>query len=222
MSSRDRRGERPQIPHDQLPDYQLASQRLREANFDAAQLMITLVLFAAEPSVGDYVSRKLRAVVAIMKMALQTCERISSGCGARNVQVEYLLTPPCDCRGKTTSPFSYEREDEETATPVLDASWDRELGVLLFVTESVALCLANSVHLSTDATQGPLASLMALYKILVRQQQHVAVMGSSTRVDFTVAKHCVFCGRVPSRPPQDDSLLSEVQLRGTVRRETGD
>ncbi len=36
MSSRYRRAEPPQIPQGQLPDYERASERLREANFDRA------------------------------------------------------------------------------------------------------------------------------------------------------------------------------------------
>jgi len=98
MSSGNHRGERPQIPQDQLPNYQRASERLRE-HFDAAQLVITLAYIATDPELANYVCRKLRAVVVVMKMALQACERIASGdLGPRQVRLQYIVNPACDCR----------------------------------------------------------------------------------------------------------------------------
>lgn len=199
MSSRNPRGECPQIPQDQLPDYERASKRLREANFDAAQLVITLAYIAPHPGLAEYACRKLRAVVVVMKMALQTCEQISSGdWGPRNVRIEYILTPPCDCQGKMRPAVSHQREDEDTPAPVKDPTWGTEVEALLLITQTAALGLANSVHLSAEAARRPLACLMALYKVVVRQQQHVAVMGSSTHVEFIVSERCIYCGRIPS------------------------
>ncbi len=199
MSSGDGRGQRPQIPQDLLPDYQKASERLRQANFDAAQLVITLASVAADPGLGDYVCRKLRAVVTVMKMALQACERISGGdWGPRNVRVQFRVIPPCDCQGARRAAASRGREEEES--PVTDPTWGREVEALLSITQTAAIGLANSVHLSAEAARGPLACLMALRKIVVRQQQHVAARGSSTHVEVLVPERCPYCGQIPSVP----------------------
>jgi len=198
MSSRYRRAERPQIPQGQLPDYERASERLREANFDAAQLVITLAYIAPDPELAAYVCRKLRAVVLVMKMALQACERIASGdLGVRKVRVQYTVTPACDCRDRM-GPAVSRGQGEEMPKPLTDPTWGREVEALLMTTQAVALGLTNSVPLSAEAARGPLACLMAFYKIVVRQQQHVAVMGSSTHVEYIVSQRCIYCGQIPS------------------------
>jgi len=206
MSSRDHRGERPQIPEDQLPNYERAIERLREANFDAAQLVITLANVATDSGLADYVCRKLRAVLVVMKMALQVCERISSGdFGPRNVRVEYIFTPPCDCQDSSMGrAVSDGTEEEDTPSPVMDPTWGREVEVLLMITQSAALGLTSSERLSAEAARLPLACLMALYKIVVRQQQHAAVMGSSIEVEFILSKQCVYCGQIPPRCKPSD------------------
>lgn len=199
MSSGNHQGERPQIPQDQLPNYQRASERLRETNFDAAQLVITLAYIATDFELAAYVCRKLRAVVLVMKMALQACERIASGdLGPRKVRVEYTITPACDCRARTGPAVSRGQEAEDTPKPLTDLTWGREVDALLMITQAAALGLTNSVPLSAEAARGSLACLMALYKIVVRQQQHLAVMGSSTHVEYIVRERCIYCGQIPS------------------------
>ena len=66
------------------------------------------------------------------------------------------------------------------------------------ITQTAALGLTNSISLSAEAARGALACLMALYKVVVRQQQHVALMGSSTHVEWIVPERCIYCGQIPS------------------------
>jgi hypothetical protein len=183
----------PEIPEHYRPDYQRASESLRQTNFDAAQLVIALVRMHEDAEQCRCLCQKLRATVLLMKLFVEACERITTGgCELQRVRVEYIFIAPHECDGRA----ELEPEPEGESMGEIDETWAREVDALLRATQTGVRCLTDSSSLPAKAGGGPLACLNSLYGILVRQRWHIAVMGvTPTKVDWIDATQCPSCGR---------------------------
>ncbi len=192
LRSRDRQT-RSRIPRDQLRDYQLASESLRRANFDAAQLVIALAHMHAEAEQCSSLCRKLGATILQMKLWVETCEMMPVGGFDRpHVQVQFRVIPPHDCEGKK----ELEHEPEGEAIAEVDPAWGREVDALLRTTATGVRCLTGSATLSAKAAGRVLVCLSSLSRVLVRQRLHVAARSSMPpKVNFQYARECPDCGQ---------------------------
>ncbi len=216
MRSRDRQT-RPHIHQDQLPDYEFASESLRRANFDAAQLVIALVHMHADAQQCRYLSGALRALVGQMKSLVDACERIvSDGSESRVSRVEFVAVPPAPCKSCVNTPVTdsegtaeagqphQEQEHEEEKEDLADPSWEKEVEVLLRLSRRAMQWVTESAALGTRSAGELIQCLSSLTKVLSRQQRLVRLMGNTpTQSAFRFDPYCPRCGEVwvdPSAP----------------------
>ena len=210
-------GGRPEIREDQLHDYQLTSERLRQINFDAAQLVIALARMYTDAEQYRCLCQNLRASVLQMKLCVEACEAMAGGgFDPPNVRVEYVLVPRHECGGRTGAGKCAEDEKESAPTFELDPTWSAEVDALMRLTRMAVNWLGGSAASSERTVQAPLACLGALSRVLARQRRHVSAMSiSSTEVTWEEAQTCPNCGLELSGSTWTDSQHCGANLSST-------
>ena len=196
----------PRLSRDQIKAYQQTTARLRQAHFDAAQLVIALVRMHADPEQARWLCCKLEAVVVSMNFLIRDCEQIAGHDFEPSCpRVEFIVHAPCGCRARTEEPKVCD-EGDSSAVPVADPGWSRELEALLVATETAIHYLGEATGFSAHSTRSALASLAKLWKMLLRERQHLNMMEMTPpKPAWLVEQRCVSCGRELSGSKQDRS-----------------
>ena len=213
----------PEIPEDQRQNYDRYSERLRRANWEAADVLISLFHVCNDAPQSLWCCRQLRAKLEQMKVWLPACEEIVAHPSEwRPEAVEYVLLPPSPCKAcvekaqsaegslRSVQPPEQEPDEREEETPeaVVDPSWGREVDLLLGLARTTTQQVTESAAFASTAVRETLKCLNNLIKLLSRQQRHVTFMGSTpTHVSLRWERTCQVCGQewTDPRAPKDNT-----------------
>jgi hypothetical protein len=210
----------PEIPEDQRQDYDQNSQRLRRANWEAADLLISLFHVCSDAQPSLWCCRQLRTKLEQMKVWLNACEEIVAHASEwRPHAVEYVFLPPSPCKAcvqkaqsaegsvRSVQPAEQEADKGEEVTPeaIVDASWGREVDLLLGLARTTTEQVTELAAFASTTVRETLKCLNDLIKLASRQQRHVTFMGNTpTHVSLRRERTCQQCGREWTSPRDPD------------------
>jgi hypothetical protein len=220
MGRRRSEGRPPKIPEDLRQDYDRYSGRLRRANWEAADLLISLFHVCSDAQQSLWCCRQLRAKLEQIKVWLPACEEIVAHASEwRPRAVEYVFLPPSPCKAcvkkaqsaegslRSVQPPEQEVDKGEEVTPeaIVDSSWGREVDLLLRLARTTTQQVTESAAFASTTVGETFKCLNDLIKLLLRQQRHVTFMGSTPiHVSWRKERNCQQCGQEWTDPRQPD------------------
>lgn len=214
----------PRIPEDQRQDYERYSERIRRANWEAADVLIALFHMCSDSQQSLWCRRQLRTQMEQMKVWLNACEEIVDHASELRPQaIEFVLLPPSPCKTcveneqlaegsvRTAKPPEQEADAGEKDTPeaVVDPSWGREVDMLLWLTRTTTQGVTESAAFASVSARETLKCLNDLIKLISRQQRHVTFMGSRPpNISFREERNCQECGQEWTDPREADSKVN--------------
>ncbi len=220
MGGRRRNGKPPEIPGDQRQDYDRYRERLRRANWEAADLLIALFHVCSDAQQSLWCCRQLRTQMEQMKVWLNACDEVVAHASEwRPTATRFRVLPPSPCKacvdkaqsgdglvGSAQSPQQEpHRREEATGEAVVHSSWGREVDLLLWLSRTSAQRVTEFSPLASISVRETLKCLNDLIKLFSRQQRHVTLMGSRrTHSSFAFERNCQQCGQEWTDPYAPD------------------
>lgn len=222
----------PEIPEDQQQDYDRYRERLRRANGEAADLLISLYHVCRDAQQSLWCCRQLRTQLEQMKVWLNACEEIVAHVSEGRPQlVEYVFLPSSPCKAcvrkaqsaegsmRSVQPPSQGAAKGEEVTPeaIVDSSWGREVDLLLWLARETTQQVTESAAFASTAVRETLKCLNNLIKLLSRQQRHVTFMGTTPiHVSLRWERNCQVCGQEWTSPRADPEVNPEASSPHTT------
>jgi len=210
----------PEIPEDQRQNYARYSERLRRANWETADLLISLFHVCSDAQQSLWCCRQLRMQMEQMKVWLNACEEIVAHASEwRPHAVEYVFRPSSPCkacvkkaqsaegslRSVQTPEEEVDKGEEVTPEAIVDSGWGREVDLLLRLARTTTQQVTELAVFASTRVRETLKCLNDMIKLLARQQRHVTFMGSTPiHVSLRWERTCQVCGQEWTSPRDPD------------------